>query len=264
MSVTYKVTITLDNLPHIADVIEGQMMARISHGVGKAARDIAGKWREAVRQAPGIWQPERDAYYLSIDWRWLDTARTSAVVETTLPLADEIENGRPAKDLKRMLDSSPKVRQGKKGRYLIIPFRHNTPKATALAPAMPRGVYAQAKRLAPSTIIGDGTRVSGTGAMDVKTRQYLTVPQQKYAWGGSLPAGLAPKLKPSHAADPYAGMKRFDTTTGKAKSSAYLTFRVMSEHSAGWIVPAKPGLHLARDIAREVNKAVEDGIKEAD
>ncbi len=47
------------------------------------------------------------------------------------------------------------------------------------------------------------------------------------------------------------------------EAKAYLTFRVMSEHSSGWIVPAKPGLHIARAIAQEVNKAVEDGIAAA-
>ena len=261
---TYNVTLDFSNILTIADQIEQRAMQKIHDGLGKAAQAIQYKWVDAVMKAPGIWTPERQAYAGSIKWRY--TTHTSAVVETTLKLADEIENGRPARDLKRMLGSSPKVRQGKKGRYLIIPFRHNVPSGdghSSYARQMPPEVYAQAKKLSPTKITGTGERQSGTGAYDINTRKLLMVPQHKYAWGGSLPAGLAPKLKPGHATDPYAGMKRFDTSTGKAKSSAYLTFRVMSEHSAGWIVPAKPGLHLARDIAREVNKAVEDGIEAA-
>lgn len=260
----YNVTLDFSNLLTVADEIERRVMQKVHDGIGVAAQAIQNKWVDAVMAAPGIWTPERQAYAGSIKWRY--TTHTSAVVETTLPLADQIENGRPAKDLKKMLGSSPKVRQGKKGRYLIIPFRHNVPSGdghSSYAKQMPAHIYAAAKQLSPSKITGTGTRVSGTGAYDIKTKKLLTVPQHKYAWGESLPAGMAPKMKSHHKTDIYAGMKRFDTSTGKAKSSAYLTFRVMSEHSSGWIVPAKPGLHIARAIAQEVNKAVEDGIEAA-
>lgn len=261
---SYPITLTFDNVESVAAALERNALATISEGVERAAKAITQKWVDAVKHAPGIWGPEKAAVINSIEWRWTDNAHLSAVVETTLPLADQIENGRPAKDLKKMLGSSPKVRQGKKGRYLIIPFRHNTPGNTALAPAMPTAVHQKAKYLSPSTVTGTGTRVSGTGAYDVKTKKMLTVPQNRYAWGASLPAGMAPKMKPHHATDRYAGMKRFDTSSGKAKSSAYLTFRVMSQNQAGkWIIAPKPGLHIARDIARGVNKAVEDGIKAA-
>jgi hypothetical protein len=47
-------------------------------------------------------------------------------------------------------------------------------------------------------------------------------------------------------------MYRFDTGAGKARSSQYLTFRVMAEGSSGWIVPAKPGLYIARGVAQSV------------
>jgi hypothetical protein len=94
--------------------------------------------------------------------------------------------------------------------------------------------------------------VSGTGAFDTNSRKFLSVPQDKYAWGERLAPGLAPKLKASHATDPYAGMVRMDTSTGKQKLSNYLTFRVMSERQTGkWIIPAQPGRYI-------VKKAVED------
>lgn len=59
---------------------------------------------------------------------------------------------------------------------------------------------------------------------------------------------MAPKLAPHHATDIYAGMRKMDTSAGKAKSSAYMTFRVMVEGSSKWIVPAKPGLYIVRDV----------------
>lgn len=49
-------------------------------------------------------------------------------VISRLAYADVIERGSPARDLKKILDSSLKVRRSKDGkRYLIIPFRWGTP-----------------------------------------------------------------------------------------------------------------------------------------
>lgn len=264
-NIKYNVTLNFSNILTAADELEHRVSERISQGVERAAQAIRLQWQQEAGRARGIWAPQKQAYVESITWH--PTGKFSAVVETTLPLADEIENGRPAKDLKRMLDSSTKVRQGKKGRYLIIPFRHNTPGGdghSSYAPQMPKNIYAKAKNLSATTITGVSTRVSGTGAMNIKTRKPMVVAQNKYKWGGKLPEGLAPKLKPHHAADPYAGMTRFNTSSGKQKSSAYLTFRIMSENQTGkWIIPAKPGLHIARAISAEVNKAVQDGIEQS-
>lgn len=86
------------------------------------------------------------------------------------------------------------------------------------------------------------------------------VAQNSYKWGGRLPAGLAPKLKDHHKTDIYAGMVKFDTSTPHAKSSAYMTFRVMSDKSSGWIVPAKPGLYLAKNVADKLQPLLEAAI----
>src|SRR5690606_41620082 len=89
--------------------------------------------------------------------------------------------------------------------YLSTPSRHNVPGSDALGPAMPHDVYALARKLAPSSIIGQTQRLSGTGAFDIRTRQHLTVNQNVYRWGGRLDAEDLPSR--------YAGMYRFDTTT---------------------------------------------------
>ena len=259
---TYRVTLDFSSLLGVADQIADATLKKVHDGIGITAQAIQAQWQDAVMKAAGIWQPERQAYVQSIAWR--HTSYLSAVVETNLPLASEIENGRPARDLKRMLDSSPKVRESKKGRYLIIPMRHNVPGGdghSSNAPQMPASIYAQAKKLGQSLIVGHGKRESGTGAYSVKTQQKYMVRSREYAWGGRLPAGLAPKKAPHHATDIYAGMVRMNTAgaRGKAKSSAYLTFRIMGEWQAGkWLVPAKPGLFIARTIAQNVDKAMKD------
>jgi hypothetical protein len=230
------------------------LAGQIHGAIGMAAQKVYEQWADRVMKAPGIWHQERVSYVHSLKWEY--TGNFSAAVWTDYQVAAEIETGRPQRDLKRMLQTSTKTRQGQKGKYLIIPMRHNTPGQTAHARAMPTEIYAQAKKLKKSVVTGMGTRVSATGH---------TVPQAKYNWEGRLPAGMAPKMKPHHTTDIYAGMVRFETSTGKGKSSAYLTFRTMTEWQTDkWIVSAKPGQYIARqlavDIQNDIEKVVSDSV----
>ena len=159
-----------------------------------------------------------------------------------------------------MLDTSLRVRTVTKGknagkRYLIIPFRHQTPGNNALGRDMPLDIHNKAKLLLSSSVTGRSHRPSGTGALSIKSKSPIMVPQKSYKWGDRLPAGLAPKLKDFHTTDIYAGMVKMNTSAGKAKSSQYLTFRVMMEGSPKWIVSAKPGLKIVEKIAKEIDAA---------
>lgn len=258
----FKISVDLSGIAAAGGIIDQQVLPLLNQAVRVVAQQAAINWQEAVQRAK-LWSGERDAYAGSIQMKM--TGPFSALVWSDYKYAEEIETGRPPRDLKKMLDTSLKVRTTKKGkRYLIIPFRHNTPGNDALAPAMPPDVYALAKELTPSSITGQTQRLSGTGAYNMQTRQRLTVPQNVYRWGGSLPAGLAPKLKPSHKTDPYAGMYRFNTATpGGAQHSTYLTFRTMIEGSPGWIVPAQPGLYLAKKTADDLQPVAEEAFAEA-
>jgi hypothetical protein len=60
-------------------------------------------------------------------------------------------------------------------------------------------------------------------------------------------------LQTRHASDPTAGMVRMQTNGG----SRYLTFRVMSENSTGWIIPAKPGSYIAKHVADSLQRSAE-------
>jgi hypothetical protein len=191
------------------------------------------------------------------------TGAFSAEVSSEYRYAQEIETGRPARDLKKMLDTSMKVRLSKKGkRYLIIPFRHQVPGADAIGQSMPDDVYELARQMKPSRVTGTSRRLSGTGAMDIKTRKPVTVAQRKYLWGGSLPAGATPKMQ-TREGSRYAGMYRFNTSSGNAKSSTYLTFRVMVEGAPGWIVAAKPGLNLVKGVTDRLQPLADKAFSEA-
>lgn len=258
LSITFDLGTKLD----ITAMVNKQVFPLLNQAVAAIAQQTAIDWKKAVYNA-NLWSGEKDSYAQSISWRM--TGDFKAEIEATYRYAQEIEDGRPARDLKRMLDTSLKVRQGKNGtRYLYIPFRHNTPGHGALAQQMPGDIFNLAKQLAPSAVTGQTKRRSGTGAMDIKTRKYLTVPQNVYGWGGRLPAGLAPKMKDSHKTDIYAGMYRFDTSTpGGGKSSAFLTFRTMSSKSQGWIIPAKPGQKIARGVTEKMQQKATAAFAEA-
>lgn len=239
------------------NVINASVLPRLNQAVRAVVAATQTDWMTAVQHAR-LWSGEKDAYSTSIQAKM--TGDFSGLVWTDYKYAEEIDNGRPAKDLKSMLDTSLKVRTSKKGkRYLIIPFRHNTPGNDALAPAMPSSIDALASQLTPSRVTGMGTRVSGTGAMNPKTRLAVTVPQRRYSWGERLVgASLAGGDKR------HEGMYRFDVRTpGGRRESEYLTFRVMMEGSPGWVVAPKPGLNIARGVVERMQPLAELAFGEA-
>jgi hypothetical protein len=252
-----RVTVDLSQLFAANAGIAQAVFPLVSQAVRAVAEEGAFRWKQRVMHAK-LWEGEKAPYIESIQWKMVGPFE--AEIFTDYKQAGPIETGRPAYDQKVMLQTSKKTRVTKKGKkYLIIPFRHNTPGSTALAPAMPQGVYNKVKRISSSYLLKPGTimpptRVSGSGHV---------VAQHSYIWGASLKAGLAPKLQTHHKSDPYAGMKRFNTGTPGSKSSAYLTFRVMMEGSNGWIIPAKPGLYLAQKTSEDLQPLLEEVMGEA-
>lgn len=223
-----------------------EVVGAINVAVRLTAQQVANEWQEQVYRALPTRDPwtraRSEAAVASI--KVTDTGPFSSVVSSDNDAVAGIENGVPAVDMKLWPATSPRAKVTANGkRYLTIPFRHNTPGNGALAPAMPPQVYTAARNLGASQMTGRKLRVNAHGD---------PVPAYRYLWSTSLSAGLAPKLKPEHKTDPYAGMVRMTTTAGgKKSSSAYLTFRTLSENSApgSWIIPAKPAQHVARDLA---------------
>jgi hypothetical protein len=250
----YNVSVDLSALYEANGVIAKAIFGNVATAVNAVAHEGAYQWKDSVNKA-ALWSGEKKPYIKSINV--VNTGDFSAEIVSYYKYAAEIETGRPPKDLKRMLQTSQKTRISKKGnKYLIIPFRHNVPGKNAHAMDMPLSVYAAAKKLHPSYVLPLGSmkppqRLSASGHM---------VKQDSYQWSGRLPAGLMPKLKDHHKTDIYDSMVKFDTSTPKAKSSAYMTFRVMSDKSSGWIVSAKPGLYLAKNVADKLQPLLEDAI----
>jgi len=253
-TIRYRISLDLGARMELSAGINAALLPLVNQAVHGIAQATAANWREAVYRAK-LWSGEKDAYASSISFRM--TGDFSAMVEADYKYAQEIESGRPARDLKKMLDTSLKTRVAKDGsRYLIIPFRHTTPGNNAHSQSMSPQVYQQAKMLSLSTITGHGRRLSGTGAWSLKTQSPATVRQRKYNWGDRLMGDNVPKNQ--------QGMVRMNTATGEGKkSSAFLTFRVMSEKSRGWIVAPQPGQHIAQKVAQDMQPKADLVIQEA-
>lgn len=188
-------------------------------------------------------------------------------IYSDLGYADAIEHGVGPRDLKRMLDTSMKVRISKAGkRYLIIPFRIGTPGTVGFGKqVMPEAAYQIARELRPSRVTGMGARASGTGAYDMVSRKPVQVAQARYAWGGRLAAdALAGAGVHGPRQRHLAGMVKMRSPGGDGGThTQYLTFRAMVEGSPGWLVPAREGLFPARTTARRLAPAAETVITEA-
>lgn len=281
--VNYSISLDLSGIAAAANAaVNERVFPLLNQAVNAVAQQTRANWMEAIDRAK-LWSGEKDAYKATITYRM--TGPFSAIVESDYKYASDIETGRPPRDLKKMLDTSTKVRRTKDGRrFLVIPFRHNTPGNEAHAPAMPQHVYNQASQLSASSVVSTGLRRSGEitsahvglgmrplGEKRQRRSPYLSsiadkgpamVTKRNYQWGERLGAGsMGPN--PKGKVDRYAGMVRFDTSAGGKRHSTFLTFRMMMEGSNGWIVPAKPGLYLVKQVVDDLRPLAETAFSEA-
>ncbi len=274
----YSIKLQLPTIRDINNIINGQVFPLLEQAVAAIASEVRRTWIDAVYAAP-LWSVEKDAYAKSIriDY-WGDGLRADIIAD--YDLADEIENGRPPKDLKPALLNSPKVRRTKDGRrFLVVPMRQNTPGNSAHAPAMPASVYDLASQMTASKVTGSGYRPAGevtnlspTGGMSPAAEQspYLSsigsrsaylVNQNSYNWGGKVTRQMLAEAGASKADQrKYAGMVRMQESTG---GSSYLTFRTVIDGSSGWVIKARPGMYLARNVADAMRPVAEAALNEA-
>jgi hypothetical protein len=218
-------------------------------------------------------------------------------IENKSPYAYFLEVGVQPFDLKKILETSSKVRVAKDGsRYLIIPFRFGTPGSLGLR-SMPDNIYNEAKDLRASTIINtasEGVQQRG-GQLEnpipaSKSQAYVAdatgmkfnnpdkTKRNVYSWGDRL----------TDVGEIYEGMYKFqknvtlvreqfmqNTPLGKftysravnktdnnTAYSNYMNFRVMSENSTGWLHPGIDAMNLAKNTANQAKEPVTQILKE--
>lgn len=268
---TFSIHIDMSGLIPAGSPVNGRIFQSLAQAVNRIAQHGQLIWQA---YASGAALPDGRvihirtyAYKNSIKVR--GTGEFSAEIYSDAAHAQALESGTRAYDMKRMLNTSMLVRRTSTGkRYLIIPFRHGTPGATGFASVMSGSVYRMWRDLKPSSVIGQGFRASGTGAIDARTRKPFMVPQRIYRqpWGTRLSEG---QLREAGATGStlrhQTGMVHFQNPAGSGggKHGNFLTFRVMSESSPGWIRKATPGYWPAKTTADRLRPIAEKAFAEA-
>ncbi len=269
MASRFSIAVDLGGLIPEGVPLTAEALPTLAYAVRQLAEAAQAQWVSYAMGAPLpsglIIQNRTGEYARSILLH--QTGPFAAEVSTTLPYAEGIESGMPKRDLKGILNSSLKVRTSKKGkRYLIIPFRWNTP-GSVLGRSMPEPVHDwwQQPERSRSHITGVYRRTSGTGALDRHSRQLLTVPGRTYSWGNRLGAGHLSDLGVTgKRAKHMLGMVAFHNPVAKGGGhSQYITFRAMVEGSSGWISPAQPGKYPARTVAETLQPIAEQAFQRA-
>lgn len=207
---------------------------------------------------------------------------TSYTTRTGLSVTELLERGHGLIDLKPGLLSGPKSKQGKKGRYNVVAFRPGTPN-TQRNP-MPMSVY---KAFSAQIKAADARKRSGaspTGGASYTSKSSAAPGGREYAWGtrfdrkskqGMLKKTITKGGKKvgeyQQRAGRYAGMVAMQASTQAAKSSSYLTFRIVSAASdpMSWIVPEQPPWPIRKAITdymrpfaeAQLQRALEQDIK---
>jgi len=197
--------------------------------------------------------------------------------------AKALEEGFESYDMKKMLQTSEKVRISKDGkRYLIIPFRHGVPGTVGFRP-MPKEIYNEAKNLRHSITSGTFKEGSIRHALTMNDADLLRshnpkqIMRNTYKWGDRLKDIDWPLEKAHHKTSIYEGMVRFQnnpnvnranfstgkftlsetkSTNFKGDYSSYFTFRIMHEDSTGWIHPGMKPMNILGETMKRIEQPI--------
>ncbi len=245
----------------------GYVFPHLAIGVKKIAIAAMGNWQRYARGEPlpngHSITPRTGTYLRSIQLKQI--SEFNFEIYSDVPYAQVIENGAGSRDMKAMLGSSLKVRINQKGRrYLIIPFRWGTPGTVGFgSQVMPNEVHDLWKGLEPSHVTGRRREPSPTGAYNIRTRKPAMVSRRTYLWGNRLKAKALQNmgLKDTQISR-MKGMVHFQKR-GASTHGKYLTFRVMSEDSTGWILPSQPAKEPAKLTAKKFQPIAESVFAKA-
>jgi len=186
-------------------------------------------------------------------------------VSTEAKEAVWIENGTKELDMKTTHPFGPRSRVSNEGfPYLIVPFRHGTPKSIGFKSVMPSSVWNKVKKYKMMRT----DRSADAAPEKDKTHNYASyygasgkkVGRAKYSKGyGRLQGEEHGNMN---------GMVRSTDETGKDRSGGYFTFRVISAKQLvtrphSWIKPAMPARLVTKFVVQETEKDISEMVEGA-
>lgn len=197
--------------------------------------------------------------------------RRLATIALVGTMPNALEHGQPSYDMHNTLlgprvpvvppGSGQRGKHKKKGGgyYRAIPFRHATPGTVGQAGAAMGSAYSGHAQVSDAGALGKDLY---RRASRLRASMQDPLRAGKTLWGGRLPAGLAPRLKPHHHSDIYAGMVRVAKKYQKATQAQYMTFRTISTGSPGWVRKETQGIHLMEKVQAHM-QSILPGMVEA-
>jgi hypothetical protein len=285
--VKYRADPRVRELLKLAHLVPSQFK-NVLQTLTEMAEEAATEWRAWASGGKKLPNGERifarsGEYAKSIKIRRADQGSEIAMeVYSDSKIHEYLEDGRKERDMKQMLQTSPKVRRAKAGhRYLIIPFRHDVSKGHETGGGGPSGEH----RVPPSvTAHFRNSERTGTPASRVirtiheRSQQtglgHIMVTRHQYQWGARFHAdkvGTDPITRqPIHLgqrskensqgrytwkAGAMSGLVHF--AGFKGRHGSYMTFRVMSERSpaSSWIAPARPPMRILDQLRGHMERA---------
>ncbi len=275
-----KVQVT-DYVPEFIQLIKNAHGDKVFARTLSAIKNLGSAYQQVWRQyasgamkvpgAPTIIKSKGDyTRSIQVDYSNPDSISVFSDYQTKngMGITSMIESGHSQIDLKPGILTGRKARMGKHGPYNIIAFRHGTPKASRNP--MPMSVYNLMIRTSKKADAMKEQGLAKSGGAS-KVASVSAGGKKSYEWGasidGKLQRGRRSKLDTKYTwkSGKYAGMRKMQTSTGKAKSSNYITFRIVSWRSDpnSWIVPAQPAIPIRQAVIDFMQPFAEKLIKSA-
>lgn len=219
----------------IRSAAAGETLDRTVMMITEAARR---KWtklaQERLHSTRGVYLRGLSPAYMS--------GPQQASIELVGKLANMIEQGASAYDMRPGLLSGPGVKIAKDGhRYRAVPFRFQSPGSNGLVGTPMDDVYSYPDEASRSG--RNGLPFAGAIGEEI----YTLAKQLKR--GQSLPNTGLPRLQNAHALDPFTGMRR----GGSKGHRYYVAFRTISEaNPQAWQHPGFNAANLAVEVAQYV------------
>jgi hypothetical protein len=246
-----KVETKIDELEHLINsmgMLGDKAFPHTARAIDISASFVQRTWVEIAQGNDLSGKPDNVAFTGSIDYansiHIVTVSPFHKQVISDSKIGETLEKGSEEYDMKPALVKGPKSRVAEDGhRYNIIPFRHKVKelKQTKIGNTQ---AYTLANRLVRQTIIG--FKIDSEGK---KRFAYAKWTQSKR---------LSTKDKF------LAGLVRMDTSTGKASSSTYLTFRVVNLKQTGkWIRKAQDAWEITKQVKEKTQDKVQKFVQQA-
>jgi hypothetical protein len=200
-----------------------------------------------------------DSIKIEVDTNPTDGGLIAYVISSDDPKAYWLEVGTDPWDMRKVLQTSHKVRQTADGtRYLVIPFRWGTPGTLVVGGYVGRAMSVPVHQFMLNRV--SESFITGTYQQPSLIDPSVSVDRRRYDWGGSLTPrdlhelGIDPNTAPGRH---MVGMYRMNDPEGS--HAQHVTFRTISERSPSgtWMHPGTEGKYPARATAewaeREMN-----------